>query len=147
MVRVGHSAKIASDKSHSASKSKQLKGDTKSVKDLKSTHTGGGGLKKPHRFKPGTVALRDIRKFQKSVDLLIPKAPFLRLLRAIINDHHTDMRLSVGAMEMIRHDSEMFMTSFYEIALRATLQAKRVTLQKKDIQFTEDLMRHSVPID
>jgi histone H3 len=147
MARAKHSAKIASDKSHSSSKSKNLKGDTKSVKDLKSKHEGGGGLKKPHRFKPGTVALRQIRKYQKSTDLLIPRAPFLRLLRGIINDHHTDMRLSLGSLEMIRHDAEMFMTSFLEVALRSTLQAKRITLQKKDLQFTEDMMKHSVPMN
>ena len=37
------------------------------------------GVKKPHRFRPGTVALREIRKYQKSTDLLIRKLPFQRL--------------------------------------------------------------------
>ncbi len=41
------------------------------------------GVKKPHRFKPGTVALREIRKYQKSTDLLIRKLPFQRLVREI----------------------------------------------------------------
>lgn len=39
------------------------------------------GVKKPHRFRPGTVALREIRKYQKSTDLLIRKLPFQRLVR------------------------------------------------------------------
>ncbi len=42
-----------------------------------------GGIKKPHRFRPGTVALREIRKFQKSTELLIRKLPFQRLVREI----------------------------------------------------------------
>ena len=45
-----------------------------------------GGVKKPHRFRPGTVALREIRKYQKSTDLLIRKLPFQRLVREIAQD-------------------------------------------------------------
>ena len=42
-----------------------------------------GGVKKPHRYRPGTVALREIRKYQKSTELLIRKLPFQRLVREI----------------------------------------------------------------
>jgi hypothetical protein len=48
-----------------------------------------GGVKKPHRFRPGTVALREIRKYQKSTDLLIRKAPFQRLVRELAQDFKT----------------------------------------------------------
>jgi hypothetical protein len=41
------------------------------------------GVKKPHRYRPGTVALREIRKYQKSTELLIRKLPFQRLVREI----------------------------------------------------------------
>ncbi len=44
-----------------------------------------GGVKKPHRYRPGTVALREIRKYQRSTDLLIRKMPFARLVREITN--------------------------------------------------------------
>ena len=47
----------------------------------KSAGKSVGGVKKPHRYRPGTVALREIRRYQKSTDLLIRKAPFLRLYR------------------------------------------------------------------
>ncbi|OWK59362.1 histone H3, embryonic [Lonchura striata] len=40
-----------------------------------------GGVKKPHRYRPGTVALREIRRYQKSTELLIRKLPFQRLLK------------------------------------------------------------------
>ena len=42
-----------------------------------------GGVKKPHRYRPGTVALREIRRYQKSTDLLLRKLPFQRLVREI----------------------------------------------------------------
>jgi histone H3/H4 len=42
-----------------------------------------GTVRKPHRYRPGTVALREIRKYQKSHDLLIRKLPFQRLVREI----------------------------------------------------------------
>ena len=45
-----------------------------------------GGVKKPHRWRPGTVALREIRRYQKSTDLLIPKLPFQRLIRELTNE-------------------------------------------------------------
>src|SRR3569623_889853 len=48
-----------------------------------------GGVKKPHRYRPGTVALREIRRYQKSTDLLIRKLPFQRLVREIAQGTHT----------------------------------------------------------
>ena len=51
-----------------------------------------GGNKKPHRWRPGTVALREIRKYQKSTDLLLLKLPFQRLLREITQDRMKNCR-------------------------------------------------------
>ena len=47
-----------------------------------------GGIRKPRRFRPGTVALREIRKYQKSTELLIRKIPFQRLVREVCRSHH-----------------------------------------------------------
>ena len=49
-------------------------------------------MKKPHRYRPGTVALREIRKYQKSVDLLLLKLPFQRLVREIAQVHPMGIR-------------------------------------------------------
>jgi histone H3 len=57
-----------------------------------------GGVKKRHRYRPGTVALREIRKYQKSTDLLIRKAPFQRLVREIAQDLGTDARFQSTAV-------------------------------------------------
>ena len=48
-----------------------------------------GGVKKPHRYRPGTVALREIRRYQKSTELLIRKLPFQRLVQEIVQDFKT----------------------------------------------------------
>ncbi|KAL5073492.1 hypothetical protein RYX36_012476 [Vicia faba] len=50
-----------------------------------------GGVKKPHRFRPRTVAVRDIGKYQKSTELFIRKLPFQRLVREITQDFKTDL--------------------------------------------------------
>ena len=62
-----------------------------------------GGVKKPHRFRPGTVALREIRRYQKSTELLIRKLPFQRLVREIAQDFKTDLRFqsaAIGALQV-----------------------------------------------
>uniref|UniRef100_A0A8C3B9A2 Histone H3 n=2 Tax=Bilateria TaxID=33213 RepID=A0A8C3B9A2_CAIMO len=55
-----------------------------------------GGVKKPHRYRPGTVALREIRRYQKSTELLIRKLPFQRLVREIAQDFKTDLRFQAS---------------------------------------------------
>ncbi|KAI5932833.1 histone H3.2 [Manis javanica] len=57
-----------------------------------------GGVKKPHRYRPGTVALREIRRYQKSTELLIRKLPFQRLVREIAQDLKTDLRFQISAV-------------------------------------------------
>merc|ERR1711963_528154 len=65
-----------------------------------------GGVKKPHRYRPGTVALREIRKYQKSTDLLIRKLPFQRLVREIAQDYKTDLRFQSAAIGALQEASE-----------------------------------------
>ncbi|GAX83621.1 hypothetical protein CEUSTIGMA_g11045.t1 [Chlamydomonas eustigma] len=71
-----------------------------------------GGVKKPHRYRPGTVALREIRKYQKSTELLIRKLPFQRLVQA----------------------AEAYLVGLFEDTNLAAIHAKRVTIMPKDIQ-------------
>merc|ERR1712107_340438 len=61
-----------------------------------------GGVKKPHRYRPGTVALREIRRYQKSTELLIRKLPFQRLVREIAQDFKTDLRFQSLLLEPSR---------------------------------------------
>nr|BAB27616.1 unnamed protein product [Mus musculus] len=65
-----------------------------------------GGVKKPHRYRPGTVALREIRRYQKSTELLIRKLPFQRLVREIAQDFKTDLRFQSAAIGALQEASE-----------------------------------------
>jgi histone H3 len=98
----------------------------------KSTPTTGG-LKKPHRFKPGTVALREIRKYQKSTDLLIRKLPFQRLVREIAQDYKTDLRFQSTAVLALQEAAEAYLVSLFEDTNLCAIHAKRVTIMNKDI--------------
>jgi len=93
-----------------------------------------GGLKKPHRFRPGTVALREIRKYQKSTDLLIRKIPFQRLVREIAQDFKTDLRFQSSAVLALQEASEAYLVGLFEDTNLCAIHAKRVTIMPKDMQ-------------
>jgi histone H3 len=93
-----------------------------------------GGVKKPHRFRPGTVALREIRKYQKSTELLIRKLPFQRLVREICNDFKTDLRFHSQALLALQEASEAYLVGLFEDTNLCAIHAKRVTIMPKDLQ-------------
>jgi len=93
-----------------------------------------GGLKKPHRYKPGTVALREIRKYQKSTELLIRKLPFQRLVREIAQDYKSDLRFQSNAVLALQEAAEAYLVSLFEDTNLCAIHAKRVTIMPKDIQ-------------
>ena len=90
--------------------------------------------KKPHRFRPGTVALREIRKYQKSTDLLIRKLPFQRLVREIAQDFKSDLRFQGSAILALQEASESYLVGLFEDTNLSAIHAKRVTIMPKDIQ-------------
>ncbi len=87
-----------------------------------------GGIKKPHRFRPGTVALREIRRYQKSTELLIRKLPFQRLVREIAQDFKTDLRFQSAAIGALQEASEAYLVSLFEDTNLCAIHAKRVTV-------------------
>ena len=109
---------------------------TKAAKKSANTTTTGG-VKKPHRFKPGTVALREIRKYQKSTDLLIRKLPFQRLVREIAQDFKSDLRFQAAAVAALQEASESYLVSLFEDTNLCAIHAKRVTIMNKDIQLAK----------
>ncbi|KHG25392.1 Histone H3.3 [Gossypium arboreum] len=93
-----------------------------------------GGVKKPHRYRPGTVALREIRKYQKSTELLIRKLPFQRLVREIAQDFKTDLRFQSHAVLALQEAAEAYLVGLFEDTNLCAIHAKRVTIMPKDIQ-------------
>ncbi|XP_042638117.1 uncharacterized protein LOC122150844 [Orycteropus afer afer] len=93
-----------------------------------------GGVKKPHRYRPGTVALREIRRYQKSTELLIRKLPFQRLVREIAQDFKTDLRFQSSAVMALQEACEAYLVGLFEDTNLCAIHAKRVTIMPKDIQ-------------
>ncbi|KAI1731073.1 core histone h2A/H2B/H3/H4 domain-containing protein [Ditylenchus destructor] len=93
-----------------------------------------GGVKKPHRYRPGTVALREIRRYQKSTELLIRKLPFQRLVREIAQDFKTDLRFQSAAIGALQEASEAYLVGLFEDCNLCAIHAKRVTIQSRDMQ-------------
>jgi len=101
--------------------------------------TNTGGVKKPHRYKPGTVALREIRRYQKSTELLIRKLPFQRLVREIAQDFKSDLRFQSSAIGALQESVEAYLVSLFEDTNLCAIHAKRVTIQSKDVQLARRL--------
>jgi len=102
-----------------------------------------GGVKKPHRYRPGTVALREIRRYQKSIDRLIQGAPFRRLVREVANDFvatgEQPLRFKRSALDALQEASEAYLVSLFEDTNLLAIHAKRVTIQQKDMRLAKRL--------
>ena len=97
------------------------------------------GVKKPHRYRPGTVALREIRRYQKSTDLLIRKLPFQRLVREIAQDYKQDCKFQGSSILALQESSEAYLTGIFEDSNLCAIHAKRVTVMPKDMQLARKI--------
>jgi histone H3 len=93
-----------------------------------------GGVKKPHRYRPGTQALREIRRYQKSTELLIRKLPFQRLVREVAQEFKSDLRFQSNAILALQEASESYLVGLFEDTNLCAIHAKRVTIMPKDMQ-------------
>lgn len=93
-----------------------------------------GGVRRPRRYRPGTVALREIRRYQKSTDLLLRKAPFQRLVREIAQEFKLDLRFQSTAVLALQEAAEAYLVGLFEDTNLCALHAKRVTILPKDMQ-------------
>jgi histone H3 len=99
------------------------------------------GVKKPHKWKSGTVALREIRKYQKSAELLIKKLPFQRLVREIVKEHtrhwRDAARIKGTALEALQEAAEAYLVGVFEDTNLCAIHAKRVTIMPKDLKLAQ----------
>ena len=93
-----------------------------------------GRLVKPHRYRAGTAALKDIRHFQRSTALLIRKLPFQRLVREIAQDFKTNLRFQSVAVLCLQETAEAYLVGLFKDTNLCAIHAKRVTIMPKDIQ-------------
>lgn len=85
-------------------------------------------------FSPGTVALREIRRYQKSTELLIRKLPFQRLVREIAQDSKADLRFQSSAIAALQEAAESYLVTLFEDTNLCAIHAKRVTIFPRDMQ-------------
>ena len=93
-----------------------------------------GGVMRPPRYRPGTIALREIRRYQKSTELLIRKLPFQRLVREIAQEFKTQMKFQAAAIGALQEAAESYLVGLFEDTNFCAIHAKRVTIMPKDIQ-------------
>lgn len=113
----------------------------KSKKKAKAAVAATEGEKAPRKSRPGTVALREIRKHQKSGELLIPKLPFERLIREVAGDMKTDLRFTAKALLALQEYHEAFLVSVLEVANEATIHAGKVTITDKELVFAHKIAK------
>lgn len=89
---------------------------------------------RPKRYRPGQVALREIRRYQKSTELLIRRLPFQRLCREIAETFIPDLRFQAATMSVLQEAAEAYLTGLFEDTNLCAIHAKRVTIMPKDIQ-------------
>ncbi|KAK7115482.1 hypothetical protein V1264_001339 [Littorina saxatilis] len=92
-----------------------------------------GGVKKPHRYRPGAVALREIRRYQKSTELLIPKLSFQRLVREIVQNFKVELRFQSGTLLALQGACEAYLVSLFADTNLCAIHARRVTITPRDI--------------
>ncbi|KAI4723680.1 histone-fold-containing protein [Aureobasidium sp. EXF-10727] len=110
----------------------------KGIKTKAPRRSSTGAVKQSRRYKPGTVALREIRKYQRSTDLLILKLPFARLVREVCISMAPAgsgiYRWQSQAIMALQEAAEAFLVHLFEDTNLCAIHAKRVTIMQKDIQ-------------
>merc|ERR1739846_297347 len=132
---MGRKAKMARTK-QTARKSTGGKAPRKQLasKAARKSAPATGGVKKPHRFRPGTVAIREIRKYQRSTDLLIRKLPFQRLVKDLAHEKSPELRFQRTAMLALQEAVEAYLVGLFEDTNLCAIHARRVTIMVRDVK-------------
>jgi histone H3 len=100
----------------------------------KKTAPAEGGVKAKRRFRPGTVAIREIKRYQKATTFMLAKAPFQRFIRAICDGIDGQLRFQSAALLALQEAAESYLTGLFEDANLCAIHASRVTVMKKDLE-------------
>ena len=106
-----------------------------------------GRKKKIRRYRPGTVALCEIRKYQKDSDFLLPLVPFAKLVREIASSEFGDtFRFQSSALLALQEAAEFYLALYFEKAQAAADHAKRMTVMPKDLSLVQNLASNFTPV-
>jgi histone H3 len=100
--------------------------------------------KKKHRWRPGTVALREIKKYQRSTDLQLRKAPFQRLVRNEMQEYNTNLRFQANAIMCLQEAVEDAIIHNLEDSLLSAIHAGRITVDARDCALVERIQENRV---
>jgi histone H3 len=107
------------------------------VRSRSSDRASAGEATRRRRYRPGTVALREIRRYQKSADLLIRKAPFQRLVREIVQEMKVNVRFQSTTLLALQEAAEAYLIGLFEDTNLCAMHAKRVTIMPKDMRLAK----------
>lgn len=89
------------------------------------------------RYRPGSLALKEIRRYQKSTELIIPKAPFQRVVRELAQNIHKSIRFQAAALDALQEAAESYLTGLFEDTNLCALHGKRSSIMPKDIKLAQ----------
>jgi len=117
----------------------------RSAKKIEKTR-GAEKVKNKRRYRPGVLALKQIRQYQKSTELLLRRLPFQRVVREIMQGIAVkdELRIQAVALEALQHATEAYLTNLFEDANLCAIHAKRVTIMPKDIQLSRRIRGEKV---
>ncbi len=101
--------------------------------------------RKKRRYKSGTVALREIRAQQKTIEFAIPRLPLSRVVREVSTSHKQDLRWQKSALHCLQTATEQFLIDMFQDANLLAIHGKRVTLMKKDLDLVKILQPDKFP--
>ena len=91
------------------------------------------------------IALRDIKEYQETTDLLIKGLPFQRLVRSTAMKYNTEMRFQRAAIEALQEGSEALLVKLFELTNILASHAKRITILKKDVELAKYILNEILP--
>ena len=120
----------------------KLAAATKNAKGIQKQKQSQGGKKatqdegdhRKRRTRPGVVALREIKRYQRSTDTLLPRATLQRVIREITSKYLPDARYSYGAIDAVHQCVESYMVGLFEDTNLCAIHAKRKTVMTKDMR-------------
>ena len=107
-------------------------------RDFREAQEAGDTVTTANRYRPGCLALQEIRHYQKCTNLLIRKLPFQQLIRELTQKFKVDIRFRSSALMAIQEATEAYLVRLFKDTNLCAIHAKRVTIMPKDIQ----LARH-----
>lgn len=114
-------------------------------RNLKKLASAGKPTERPHRWRPGTVALREIRRLQKSTDLLLKAAPMQRIISSILRANHPGMRIQAKALPVLMEAVQALQVKLFEESQLACIHAKRQMITVADLRYACHTMKLQCP--